>query len=183
MRWNLRAFPDRLGDRAGQYLAFAVAALLASVLFITRWNSDVNWDGVVYIHSAQEFAAGRYAEGYGVYSKFPFYSLLISFLHPVLANWVIAGRVISFACIVLAVLPLYRITRDLFGYHPAFWSSLTFALLPDTPLYSTMVTLLFFCFSCGACISRRRPSPPAASPTCWPPSYVSVHRLCSGLRG
>ncbi|MDO8943302.1 MAG: glycosyltransferase family 39 protein, partial [Desulfobacterales bacterium] len=37
------------------------------------------------------------------------------------------------------VFPLYRITRDLFGYRPAFWASLTFALLPDTLLCSTLV--------------------------------------------
>ena len=51
-----------------------------------------------------------------------------------LDDWVLTGKAISLACMVLAVLPLYRLTRDLFGEPAAFWSSMAFALLPDTLL-------------------------------------------------
>jgi 4-amino-4-deoxy-L-arabinose transferase-like glycosyltransferase len=139
MRGNLSLLHDRLRDGAGQLAAFGFAAVLSGALFVVRWNSDVNWDGVVYLQSAQEFAAGRYAEAVAAYSKFPAYSLLIACLQPVLADWVVTGKVISLACMVLAVLPLYRLTRDLFGEPAAFWASLAFALLPDTLLHATLV--------------------------------------------
>lgn len=139
MRLNLSLLHDRLRDGAGQLAAFGFAAVLSGALFVVRWNSDVNWDGVVYLQSAQEFAAGRYAEAVAAYSKFPVYSLLIACLQPVLADWVVTGKAISLACMVLAVLPLYRLTRDLFGEPAAFWASMAFALLPDTLLHATLV--------------------------------------------
>ena len=139
MRWNFRAFPDRRDDGPWQYVAFAIAALLSCTLFIVRWNSEVNWDGVVYLQSAREFALGRYAEGVAGYGKFPLYSLLISLLQPAISDWVVTGRAISLFCMLMAVFPLYRLTRDMFGHSPAFWAILTFALLPNTLLYSVMV--------------------------------------------
>jgi len=69
----------------------------------------------------------------------PLYPYLISLMHRIIPDWVLAGRLISCFFITLAVIPLYRLSMDLFNRQAAFWSCLAFILLPETLLYSNSV--------------------------------------------
>ncbi len=85
-----------------------------------------------------KFESGMYKEGLTIYTM-PLYPFLISLMHQIISNWVLAGRLISYFFMALTVIPLYLLSRDLFDRRAAFWSCLTFALLPETLLNSNSV--------------------------------------------
>jgi 4-amino-4-deoxy-L-arabinose transferase-like glycosyltransferase len=114
------------------------SAVLMGALFVARLQADLNFDGEVYISAAMKFESGMYKEGLTIYTM-PLYPFLISVMHRIVPNWVLAGRLISYFFMALTVIPLYLLSRDLFGRRAAFWSCLTFALLPETLLNSASV--------------------------------------------
>ena len=75
-------------------LLLIFSASLMGALFIVRWNADLNFDGEIYISAARKYAAGMYREGLAIYPM-PLYPYLISLMHKIIPNWVLAGRLIS----------------------------------------------------------------------------------------
>jgi 4-amino-4-deoxy-L-arabinose transferase-like glycosyltransferase len=114
------------------------SAVLTGALFVARLQADLNFDGEVYISAAMKLDSGMYKEGLAIYTM-PLYPFLISLMHRIIPNWVLAGRLISYFFMALTVIPLYLLSRDLFDRRAAFWSCLTFALLPETLLNSNSV--------------------------------------------
>ena len=60
-----------------------------------------------------------------------------------------AGRLISLVSMALTTIPVYLLAKHLFDSHTAFWSGLTFILLPEVILQSNSVLrdpgyILFF---------------------------------------
>jgi hypothetical protein len=121
-----------------QPLVFVFSAILMGALYWARLGADLNYDGEVYISAASKFAVGMYKEGLAIYPM-PLYPYLISLMHRVIPDWVLAGRLISCFSMALAVIPLYRLSTDLFNRRAAFWSCLAFTLLPETLLNSNSV--------------------------------------------
>ena len=76
-------------------LLLMFSAILMGALFIVRWNADLNFDGQIYISAARKYAAGMYREGLAIYAM-PLYPYLISLIHKLIPNWVLAGRLISY---------------------------------------------------------------------------------------
>jgi 4-amino-4-deoxy-L-arabinose transferase-like glycosyltransferase len=114
------------------------SAVLMGALFFARLKADLNFDGEIYLSAAIKFESGMYMEGMVIY-QMPFYPYLIVLMHRIIPNWVLAGRLISYMFMVMAVIPLYLLSRDLFNHRAAFWACLTFALLPETLLNSNSV--------------------------------------------
>jgi len=119
-------------------LLLLLSAILMGALFIVRWNADLNFDGEIYIAAARKYAAGMYREGLAIYPM-PLYPYLISLIHRIIPNWVLAGRLISYFSITLTVVPLYLLSKDLFNRPAAFWGCIAFILLPETLLHSNSV--------------------------------------------
>jgi hypothetical protein len=119
-------------------LLLIFSASLMGALFIARWNADLNFDGEIYIAAARKYAAGMYREGLAIYPM-PLYPYLISLMHRIIPNWVLAGRLISYFSMTLTVIPLFLLSKDLFNRRAAFWGCIAFSLLPDTLLHSNSV--------------------------------------------
>jgi hypothetical protein len=110
---------------------FMFSAILMGALYWVRLGADLNFDGEIYISAAFRYAVGMNNEGLAIYPM-PLYPYLISLMQRIIPDWVSAGRLISYFSITLAVIPLYRLSMDLFNRQAAFWSCLAFTLLPET---------------------------------------------------
>jgi hypothetical protein len=119
-------------------LLLMFSALLMGAIFIVRMNADLNYDGQIYIAAAMKFDRGMYREGLAIY-RMPAYPFLVSLVHIIIPNWVMAGRLISLFSMTLTVIPLYLIAKDLFNSRAAFWSCIAFILLPETLRHSNSV--------------------------------------------
>ena len=119
-------------------LVFMFSAILMGALYWVRLGADLNFDGEIYISAAFRYAMGMNNEGLAIYPM-PLYPYLISLMHRVIPDWVLAARLISYFSMTLAVIPLYRLSTDLFNRRAAFWGCLAFTLLPETLLHSNSV--------------------------------------------
>ena len=138
-------------------LLFMFSVVLMGALYLARLGADLNYDGEVYISAASKYAVGMVTEGLAIYPM-PLYPYLISLMHRIIPDWVLAGRLISYFFITLSVIPLYRLSMDLFNHQAAFWSCLAFILLPETLLHSNSVLREpgFCLFLYGRSISLKR---------------------------
>ncbi|MFO7885097.1 MAG: glycosyltransferase family 39 protein [Desulfobacteraceae bacterium] len=116
-------------------ISLAVKLILLSELY----QSTINMDGILYINAAQQFAAGSIAKGLAMYPM-PAYPLLIAFVHILIPDWIFAGYMISIMSMVLTVIPLYCLTKYMFGTRAAFWTCLVFALMPKINEWSLYVS-------------------------------------------
>ncbi len=123
----LKHFSKWTERKEALYFLLCFSALLK--LSITLSNNVINSDGILYIAAAQEFATGHFSEGLALF-PLPLYPYLLSVIHNFVPNWIIAARFISITTLVLAVIPLYLLTNDLFNRKAAFWGSLAFSLAP-----------------------------------------------------
>ena len=129
-------------------ISLTVKLILATALF----NSSINSDGILYITAAKHYANGEFAQGLSLYPM-PVYPLLLVFVHFLIPDWILSGHIISIASMILATIPLYYITKTLFGIKPAFWACIIFAFLPEFnqwALYISRDALFLFVF--GSCI-------------------------------
>jgi 4-amino-4-deoxy-L-arabinose transferase-like glycosyltransferase len=113
--------------RSGLILAFGISAVIKTVIVMS--GPVINMDGVLYITTAQLFSQGHFQEALARFSL-PFYSFLISIVHGLIPDWILAARLISMTALILAVIPLYRLTTALFNPRAAFWACLAFAVAP-----------------------------------------------------
>jgi hypothetical protein len=114
-------------DKNGFIFALSTSAALKIILAL--FNRPFNSDGVLYITAAQHFAAGHFKEGLALFPM-PLYSLLIAMVHFPVPNWEVAAKLISLTSVVLATIPLYLLTVDLFNRRVAFWACLLLAVSP-----------------------------------------------------
>jgi 4-amino-4-deoxy-L-arabinose transferase-like glycosyltransferase len=110
-------------------LVFLLLVSLGIKVAILLSGEIINRDGVRYISAAQQFAEGNFLEGLRI-EKMPFYPMLIGFFRLLVGDWELSARLISLVATVSATIPLYLLTRDLFGKNAAFWAGLAFALSP-----------------------------------------------------
>ena len=106
----------------------------------------------MYITVAKYFANGEFAKGLSLYPM-PLYPLLLVFVHFLIPDWIVSGYVVSITSMILATIPLYYITKTLFGIKPAFWASVIFALLPEFNKWSFYISRdALFLFIFGSAI-------------------------------
>ncbi|MEA3240413.1 MAG: glycosyltransferase family 39 protein [Pseudomonadota bacterium] len=97
-----------------------------------------NPDGIVYINAAREFSQGNFHQGIQIFPM-PLYPLLISLLHYIIPDWLRAAQTISWLSITLTTIPLYQITKILFGRKSALWCSLAYSLAPHFNTYASQL--------------------------------------------
>ncbi len=144
--------PSLVNDNK-KILLYLIIPLLVSltvklILITALFNSSINSDGILYITAAQHYANGEFAKGLALYPM-PFYPLLLAFVHLLIPDWILSGYVISITSMILATIPLYYITKTLFGVKPAFWACMLFAFLPEFnewSLYISRDSLFLFIF-------------------------------------
>jgi hypothetical protein len=137
-----------LETKQGLIFVLILATILnASLLLFTR-NAGINNDGKLYIAAAKQLAMGHFAEALAIYPM-PSYSALISYVHSVIPDWILAARLISVICWILVLAPVYLLTTDLFDRRAAFWACLLLAVTPEIVRLAPLVlrdhpyTLLF----------------------------------------
>ena len=111
----------------GFIFSLCTSAILKTI--IALFNKPFNSDGVLYISAAQYFATGHFKDGLQLFPM-PLYSLIITAVHFIVPNWEIAAKLISITSMVLATIPLYLLTTELFNRKAAFWACLAFAVSP-----------------------------------------------------
>jgi hypothetical protein len=116
-------------NNKGLYFVLGISAFLKIFIFLALSETAINNDGLLYISAAQQYAAGSFKAGLGLYPM-PLYPLLIAIVHFIIPNWVVAARLISLTFLVLAAIPLYLLIKDNFDTTAAFWGCLAFALAP-----------------------------------------------------
>ena len=120
---------DLTETKKGIYFILGLSAIIKVLVLIALSEKAINNDGLLYISAAQHFASGYFKEGLVLYPM-PLYPFLITIVHFIISDWVLAARLISLVSLILAIIPLYLISKELFNYRIAFWGCLAFALIP-----------------------------------------------------
>jgi len=120
---------DWTETKKGLYFILGLSAIIKVLILIALSDKAINNDGLLYISAAQHFASGHFKEGLALYPM-PLYPFLITIVHFIISDWVLAARFISLISLVLAIIPLYLISKELFNCCIAFWGCLAFALTP-----------------------------------------------------
>jgi len=120
---------DLTETKKGLFFVLGLSAIIKALVLIALSGKAINNDGLLYISAAQQFASGHFKEGLALYPM-PLYSFLITIVHLLISDWVLAARLISLLSMVLAIIPLYLISKELFNYRIAFWGCIAFALTP-----------------------------------------------------
>ena len=88
-----------------------------------------NVDAIKYIYAARAFSLGNFKEGIRLY-PLPLYPFLLNYVHFFIHDWLRASQFLSVIPLALLTLPLYSITRSLFGHKAALWSIAAYSLAP-----------------------------------------------------
>lgn len=121
---------DFSDSKNGLYFVLLFSLLVKILTLVIMSDMAINRDGTQYIAAARQFAQGDFREGFAFHSM-PFYSLIIAAVHFAVRNWLVSARLISSLSLVLAIIPLYLMTREFFNRKAAFWAALAFSLSPE----------------------------------------------------
>lgn len=98
----------------------------------------ISGDGPAYIRMAKNFFAGNFSAGLAEDYP-PLYSLFIAAAYSITNDWVIAGRLVSFIFSILTIVPIYFLTKELFGEKVAKVASVFFIFHPAIGGYSVRI--------------------------------------------
>jgi len=129
MNMVMEKISDWTKNKSGLYFILGLSAIIKILVLIALSDKAINHDGLLYISAAQHFVSGHFKEGLALYPM-PLYPFLITIVHFVISDWVLAARLISFISLILVIIPLYLISKELFNCRIAFWGCLAFALAP-----------------------------------------------------
>jgi len=135
MNMIMKKVSDWTETKRGLYFILGFSAIIKISALIALADKAINNDGLLYISAAQQFASGHFKEGLALYPM-PLFSLLITAVHFVVHNWVLAGRFLSSTALLMALIPLYMLTSELFNRKAAFWACLLFSLAPAPNIWS-----------------------------------------------
>jgi len=129
MNMIMEKISDWTENKKGVYFILGLSAIIKVLVLIVLSDKAINNDGLLYISAAQHFAAGYFKEGLALYPM-PLYPFLITIVHFIISDWVVSARLVSLVSLILAIIPLYLISKELFNCRVAFWGCLVFALAP-----------------------------------------------------
>ncbi|SMC45777.1 Dolichyl-phosphate-mannose-protein mannosyltransferase [Desulfocicer vacuolatum DSM 3385] len=145
---------DNLSEKAFDRFYLGIPLLVSvgvkAILLFFLHQSAINMDGILYINAAKQYAAGNMSAGFSIYPM-PAYPMLMALIHTIIPNWISAGYFISIGSMILSIIPLYYLTKAMFGPKSAFWASLMFALLPkmnEWALYVSRDALFLLISAC-----------------------------------
>jgi hypothetical protein len=142
---NFKLAPQRDEPRVSSFqgepaaLLLLVGVALAIRVYLSLTSYCISGDGVAYLAMARHFHDGDWRAALGsVYS--PLYPALIWLMHRCVADWEIAGSLISVILGTAVVATTYLMTREAFGSREiAFWAAVLIALHPAIAAYSASV--------------------------------------------
>ncbi len=117
------------GDGPLPLVALLVLSLLIKALIICG-TDVVNPDAVRYANSAHQILDGDLSAAFQ-HEKMLLFSLTLAAARLLVGDWILAGQLISAVFLTLTLIPLYLLTKDLFGSRAAIWASAAFILLPS----------------------------------------------------
>jgi 4-amino-4-deoxy-L-arabinose transferase-like glycosyltransferase len=126
---------------------FASLALLSRLLLL-RFQQVMTPDGVYYATLGKHLVAGNFKEGLSTYYP-PLYPLLVGLSSHIFRDVEAGGKMVSAMAGSLLVVPVYLLTRILYGKGAASVGALLIAINPSLNYYSTLLltestyTLLF----------------------------------------
>ncbi len=157
MNMIMEKVSDWSETKRGLYFILGFSAIIKISALIALSDKAINNDGLLYLSAAQQFASGHFKEGLALYPM-PLFSLLITAVHFVVHNWVLAGRFLSSTALLMALIPLYMLTSELFNRKAAFWACLLFSLAPAPNIWAVDIirgpTFVFF-FACAVFFAQR----------------------------
>jgi len=118
--------------------AAAVGVAAAVRLYLLWQYYCISSDGVGYIEAARKFYFGDVTAGLASYYP-PGYPFIIALVYPLVGNWELSGQVISIACGVALLFPLYVLANDLYGENVALAACFFTAINPYLARYSIHV--------------------------------------------
>ncbi len=132
-----RELPRRNGE--APILLAVLGFGLAIRIYLSLTSYCISGDGVAYLVMARQFAAGQWRAALGaVYS--PLYPLLIALMHRWIADWEMAGNLVSAVLGTAAVATAYLMTREAFGRRDlGLGAAVLMALHPEMAAYSGSV--------------------------------------------
>jgi len=134
-------------------MLLVVGLALAIRVYLSLTSYCISGDGVAYLAMARRFADGEWRAALdAVYS--PLYPALISLMHRWVADWEIAGSLVSAILGSAAVATAYLMTREAFGCRElGVGAAVLMALHPQTAGYSASVRTEagYFFLTTGAC--------------------------------
>jgi len=115
-------------ERRDLLLLLGLSLALRILLF--KWTYLIAVDGTgFYLKPAQYFVSGQWMDGLaGGYH--PLYPFLVALFWKVLGDFELSGQMVSIVLGTLTIIPIYYLTRGLFGGLTAFVSSVFLAILP-----------------------------------------------------
>lgn len=119
-------------------LYFVVLLSMVVKIIVLYLAKDISSDSVLYLKAAESFARGDFNEGMRLYPM-PFYSIIISGLQFIFGDFILPARLISVFSLTLASVPLYFLTKELWGASVAFWGTLAFSVSSTFNSYSVEI--------------------------------------------
>jgi Dolichyl-phosphate-mannose-protein mannosyltransferase len=134
------------------FLVLVLGFGLAIRLYLSLTSYCISGDGVAYLTMAHHFAVAQWRAGLGaVYS--PLYPAFVSLMHTGVADWEIAGNLVSAVFGTAAIATTYLMTREVFGREVGLGAAVLIAFHPQTAGYSASVRTEagYFFWTTGAC--------------------------------
>ena len=116
-----------LETRSGLYAILILSLALKLLLYLP--GGVINPDGVLYLEWARDIALGHFEKVLSE-ATLPLYPIIIGLIHAMGLDLVWAGQFVSILGMTLFLIPLYLLTKDLFGQKAAFWACLLAAIAP-----------------------------------------------------
>lgn len=139
---------------SSDYFTISLLVFLAfanNLMFLGGIFRDLYSDSVIYMSMARRFLEGQ--SEYLLHPMWPpLYPLISALFYLVFQDWLTAARLVSVVFGSLLVIPIYFLTRDLFGKYTAVLTSLIVILLKPLTVASTAPlseSLVVFCFWSG----------------------------------
>ncbi len=136
-RISADGFPPGRGTWQALLLLMGVSLAVKTVILVA--SPVITPDGPIYIAQAEAFLKGDWQKGLSLHGNMFLYPLLIAGGSFVVSDLVLAGRLLSLAFSVSTLVPLFLLSRNLFGPRVALWTGLAFAVTPGLNEYSVYV--------------------------------------------
>ena len=141
----------RLDKREMKHLFSILITGFVVKLALIFQSEIINPDGVRYLNSAHELFQGYVSEAFANDRNLVFTAILGLF-NLIFPNGFMAGKITSCLFLLLATIPIYSITRELFGHKAAVYAGLIFSTFPQINSMSTSIVreppfLFFFLLS------------------------------------
>jgi len=112
-----------------KYLLSIIVAAIVVKLFLILQSEIINPDGVRYLNSAHELFQGHVAKAFK-YDRNLVFSAILGLFNLIIPNGFMAGKMLSCLFLLLSTIPIYFITRELFGCKAAVAAVLIFSTFP-----------------------------------------------------